>query len=162
MVPLGAVLKVQEDSGPLVITRYNMYPAAAVNGNVSPGTSTGDGIALVEKLAEKEFPGRMAYEWTELTFLEKQSRAHWRTGFHSVGRVRLPRARGALRKLGVSVRGHAGGAGLRGLFVGGGLDHRSELGSAIALALERLAECAGMAQAERLGLEAGTLDRHRA
>ena len=74
MVPLGAVLTVEEKSGPLVITRYNMYPAAAVNGNVSPGTSTGDGIALMEKLAEQELPGRMAYEWTELTFLEKQSR----------------------------------------------------------------------------------------
>jgi len=75
MVPLGAVLKVEEKSGPLVITRYNMYPAAAVNGNFAPGTSTGDGIALVEQLAEKELPARMAYEWTELTFLEKQSRA---------------------------------------------------------------------------------------
>ena len=74
MVPLGAVLKVEERSGPLVISRYNMYPAAAVNGNFAPGTSTGDGIALVEKLAEKELPARMAYEWTELTFLEKQSR----------------------------------------------------------------------------------------
>jgi multidrug efflux pump len=52
-----------------------MYPAAAVNGNFSPGTSTGDGIALVEKLAETELPARMAYEWTELTFLEKQSRS---------------------------------------------------------------------------------------
>jgi multidrug efflux pump len=74
MVPLGAVLKVEERSGPLVITRYNMYPAAAVNGSVAPGTSTGDGIAVMEKLAEQELPSRMAYEWTELTFLEKQSR----------------------------------------------------------------------------------------
>jgi multidrug efflux pump len=71
MVPLGAVLTVQEQSGPLVITRYNMYPAAAVNGNFTPGTSTGDGIAVMEKLAQQELPARMAYEWTELTYLEK-------------------------------------------------------------------------------------------
>jgi multidrug efflux pump len=45
-----------------------------VNGNIAPGTSTGDGIALVEKLADRELPARMSYEWTELTFLEKQSR----------------------------------------------------------------------------------------
>jgi len=81
MVPLGAVLTVEERSGPLVITRYNMYPAAAVNGNFSPGTSTGDGIALVEKLAEQELPARMAFEWTELTFLEKQSRQTGRQVF---------------------------------------------------------------------------------
>jgi len=74
MVPLGAVLVVKEKSAPLVITRYNMYPAAAVNGNVAPGTSTGDGIALLEKIADRELPSRMSYEWTELTFLEKSSR----------------------------------------------------------------------------------------
>ena len=61
-VPLGTVLVVRERSGPLVISRYNMYPAAAVNGNFAPGVSTGDGIALMEKLAERELPGRMAYE----------------------------------------------------------------------------------------------------
>ncbi|MBN9122352.1 MAG: efflux RND transporter permease subunit [Planctomycetes bacterium] len=74
MVPLGALLDVKQSSGPLVITRYNMYPAAAVNGNVSPGTSTGDAIAMLEKLGEQQLPDRMAYEWTELTFLEKQAR----------------------------------------------------------------------------------------
>jgi multidrug efflux pump len=74
MVPLGALLNVQENSGPLVITRYNMYPAAAVNGNVAPGTSTGDAIAVLEKLSEQQLPDRMAYEWTELTYLEKQAR----------------------------------------------------------------------------------------
>jgi multidrug efflux pump len=74
MVPLGAVLSVQERSGPLVITRYNMYAAAAINGNITPGTSTGDGIAVLEKLCDQELPERMAFEWTELTFLEKQSR----------------------------------------------------------------------------------------
>jgi multidrug efflux pump len=86
MVPLGAVLAVSRDparaAAPLVITRYNMYPAAAVNGNVAPGTSTGDGIAVLEKLAERELPARMSYEWTELTFLEKQSRD---TGFKVFG-----------------------------------------------------------------------------
>ncbi len=76
MVPLGAVLTVTEQSGPLVITRYNMYPAAAINGNVAAGISTGDAIGMLEKLAEQQLPDKMAYEWTELTFLEKQSRQH--------------------------------------------------------------------------------------
>ena len=33
MVPLGAVASVREINGPLVLTRYNMYPAASINGN---------------------------------------------------------------------------------------------------------------------------------
>jgi multidrug efflux pump len=74
MVPLAAVVAVREASGPLVITRYNMYPAATVNGNVAPGTSTGDAIAVLEKLAEQELPARMSYEWSELTYIEKLSR----------------------------------------------------------------------------------------
>ncbi|MCS7022097.1 MAG: efflux RND transporter permease subunit [Gemmataceae bacterium] len=74
MVPLGAVLQVEERSGPLVITRYNMYPAAAINGNIAPGVSTGEAMELVERLAEQELPSRLTAEWTELMFLEKQSR----------------------------------------------------------------------------------------
>ncbi len=74
MVPLGTILEVKEKSAPLVITRYNMYPAAPINGNVSPGTSTGEAIALLEKMADQQLPDRMSYEWTELTFMEKQAR----------------------------------------------------------------------------------------
>jgi multidrug efflux pump len=72
MVPLGAVVKVAPSAGPLVITRYNTHPAATVNGNVAPGVSTGTAIQMMEDLCDRELPpGRMAYEWTELTFLEK-------------------------------------------------------------------------------------------
>jgi multidrug efflux pump len=74
MTPLGSLLKAREASGPLVITRYNMYPAAAVNGNVPQGVSTGDAMAVMEKLAEQELPNRMASEWTELMFIERLSR----------------------------------------------------------------------------------------
>ena len=76
MVPLGALLTAREASAPLVITRHNMYPAATVNGNVTPGTSSGEAIAVLEALADRELPGggRMGFEWSELTFIEKQSR----------------------------------------------------------------------------------------
>ena len=75
MVPLGAVLSVKDSTGPTIITRYNMYPAAPVNGTVALGASTGDAVAMLEQLAEQELPApRMAYEWTEITYLEKLSR----------------------------------------------------------------------------------------
>ena len=41
MVPLGAVAKVREINGPLVLTRYNMYSAASINGNAKRGVSSG-------------------------------------------------------------------------------------------------------------------------
>ena len=73
MVPLGTVAKVSEISGPQVLTRYNMYPAAAITGNVAAGYSTGQGIAIVEELARRELPDSMAFEWSEITFLERQA-----------------------------------------------------------------------------------------
>ncbi len=47
-----------------------MYPAAAINGNTAPGISTGQGLTLMEQLCRDELPAHMAYEWTELAFLE--------------------------------------------------------------------------------------------
>src|SRR5262249_40080381 len=70
MVPLGAVLTVREISGPLLLTRYNMYPAAAIVGNTRPGVSTGQGIDAMQRLADKVLPKSMAYEWTEINFIQ--------------------------------------------------------------------------------------------
>jgi multidrug efflux pump len=51
VVPLGAVAEVRESDGPVQVTRYNMFPAAAINGATQPGVSTGDVMATME-LAE--------------------------------------------------------------------------------------------------------------
>lgn len=71
MVPLGSVADVQDSAGPVQITRYNMFPAAAINGASLPGTSAGVALATMEQLA-KELPADMTTEWTELSFLQKQ------------------------------------------------------------------------------------------
>jgi len=73
MVPLGAVAKVDEVNGPLVLTRYNMYPAASINGNAKPGVSSGTAIDVMSSLARTELPKSMSFEWTELAYLELQA-----------------------------------------------------------------------------------------
>ena len=70
MVPLGTVAKVEDIGGPVMVTRYNTYTAAAVNGNTAPGTSTGQAIAAVKGLADTELPKSMSFEWTELTYMQ--------------------------------------------------------------------------------------------
>ncbi|MFL5245682.1 MAG: efflux RND transporter permease subunit [Gemmataceae bacterium] len=70
MVPLGSLATVHEVKGPLVLTRYNMYPAASVNGTAGPGVSSGDAIASMQRLADEELPQNMAYEWTDMSYLE--------------------------------------------------------------------------------------------
>ena len=74
LVPLSTLAEVKDISGPLVITRYNMYPAAAINASVAPGASSGEATAVMEQLAKSELPTNMGSEWTELTFIEQRSR----------------------------------------------------------------------------------------
>ena len=73
MVPVGALAKVEQRAAPLVLTRYNMYPAAAINGNVAKGFSTGQAIQSLEGLANAELAANVGYEWTELTYLERMT-----------------------------------------------------------------------------------------
>ena len=73
MVPLGAVIDVRESAGPVTITRYNMLPAATITGSWQPSVSTGDVLRTMERLSDKELPRSMTYEWTELSYLQKQS-----------------------------------------------------------------------------------------
>src|SRR5262249_30195770 len=73
LVPLGALATVREVNGPLILTRYNLYPAAAITGGWGPGTSSGQAAALMERAAGAELPAGMTVEWTEMTYLERQA-----------------------------------------------------------------------------------------
>jgi len=73
MVPLGSVASVEPIGGPLMITRYNMYPATSITGNVAPGVSSGEGLRILERIAANTLPSTMAFEWTELAYLESTS-----------------------------------------------------------------------------------------
>jgi multidrug efflux pump len=70
MVPLGALARVEEVNGPLVLNRYNMYPAAAINGSAAPGMSSRQVIDIMEGIADRELPPAMKYEWTDMSYLE--------------------------------------------------------------------------------------------
>jgi multidrug efflux pump len=70
MVPLGSLAELRPVTGPLVLTRYNMYPAAGINGTSAPGVSSGDTIDMLQRLAERELPQAMNFEWTDMSYLE--------------------------------------------------------------------------------------------
>ncbi|MEL6997228.1 MAG: efflux RND transporter permease subunit, partial [Pseudomonadota bacterium] len=73
MMPLGSVATFENVTGPYRVARYNLYPAAAVQGSTLPGVSTGEAIATLESLAETQLPGGFSYEWTELALQEKRA-----------------------------------------------------------------------------------------
>jgi hydrophobe/amphiphile efflux-1 (HAE1) family protein len=67
-VPLGSFTTVRDISGPYRVPRYNLYPAAELDGNAAPGYSQGQAIGIMEKLAAETLPDGFGYEWTTLAF----------------------------------------------------------------------------------------------
>ncbi len=70
MVPLGTLVRLREVGGPVMVTRYNLYASANVNGIPLPPLSSGESIEMVEDLARQTLPRSMKIEWTDLTFMQ--------------------------------------------------------------------------------------------
>ena len=67
-VPLGSFTTVDNISGPYRVPRYNLYPAAEIDGAAAPGYSQGQAIAIMDKLASETLPQGFATEWTTLAY----------------------------------------------------------------------------------------------
>jgi len=71
-VSLGSLVNVKRIAGPDRLVRYNLFPAADLNGSTEPGFSTGQSLMTMESLAEQNLPAGFGFEWTELAFQERQ------------------------------------------------------------------------------------------
>jgi HAE1 family hydrophobic/amphiphilic exporter-1 len=71
MVPLGTMTDVSFSTAPSVITLYNLYPAAPINGMAAPGYSSGQALKIMEDMAARKLPADMGFEWTAMSFQEK-------------------------------------------------------------------------------------------
>jgi hydrophobe/amphiphile efflux-1 (HAE1) family protein len=67
-VPLGSFTTVRDVSGPYRVPRHNLYPAAELDATAAPGTSQGQAIQAMEKLAAQTLPEGFSYEWTTLAY----------------------------------------------------------------------------------------------
>jgi multidrug efflux pump len=73
MVPLAGFLSVKDTTGPVMVQRYNLYPALSVNATPAPGVSSGQAINAMEQAATG-LPPTMRPEWTELALLQLQTK----------------------------------------------------------------------------------------
>ncbi len=71
MVPLGAVLRVSDTTGPESAMRYNAFRSADLNGGPAPGYSSGQAQQAITRILAETLPKGMAFEWTELTFQQE-------------------------------------------------------------------------------------------
>ncbi len=73
MVPLSAVVKIENIVGPYTRTRFNMYPAITINGMAAQGVSSGQAMASMEKLSAEVLPRDMGYSWSGSSLQEHES-----------------------------------------------------------------------------------------
>jgi multidrug efflux pump len=67
-VPLGSFTTMRDRAGPFRVPRYNLYPAAELDGAAAPGYSQGQAIEIMQRLAAENLPDGFGYEWTTLAF----------------------------------------------------------------------------------------------
>jgi hydrophobe/amphiphile efflux-1 (HAE1) family protein len=72
MVPIGTVARLQDTTIPYRVPRYNLYPAAEVQGVAAPGVATGTALQHMETLAAQVLPPGIGFEWTEIAFQQEQ------------------------------------------------------------------------------------------
>lgn len=63
MVAMSSFLTIEKVYGPEQITRYNMYPAAMLNGEPKEGYSSGQAIDAIKKVAEEKLPKGYGFDW---------------------------------------------------------------------------------------------------
>ena len=71
MVPLGALVTIEETFGPDVVSHYNGFASADINGGPAPGYSSGQAEAAIGKILAETLPRGMTYEWTDLSYQQK-------------------------------------------------------------------------------------------
>jgi HAE1 family hydrophobic/amphiphilic exporter-1 len=71
MVPAGTLVRLEQTQGPAVITLYNLFPSATINGGANDAFSSGQALQTMEDIAGKVLPAGMNFEWTAMSYQEK-------------------------------------------------------------------------------------------
>ncbi|HWY02833.1 MAG TPA: multidrug efflux RND transporter permease subunit [Candidatus Acidoferrum sp.] len=73
MVPLDNLVNISQSSAPQVISHYNLFRSAEINGSAAPGFSSGQAITAMQQLSAKTLPQGYTYEWSGISLEELAS-----------------------------------------------------------------------------------------
>ena len=73
MVPLEQVVTLEETTAPSVISHFNLFRAATINGSAAPGVSSGQALKAMEDLATRTLPQGMSYAWSGISLEETKA-----------------------------------------------------------------------------------------
>jgi multidrug efflux pump len=70
MVPLKALVNIHDSKGPSLVSRFNSFNGARINGNAAAGFSSGQAMAAMEEVAKAVLPQGMTYAWGGQSYQE--------------------------------------------------------------------------------------------
>jgi HAE1 family hydrophobic/amphiphilic exporter-1 len=73
LIPLESLISVEPTASAQVISHYNLFRSAEIDGSAASGRSSGEGITAMEDLSKKVLPQGMTYEWSGLSLEEIES-----------------------------------------------------------------------------------------
>lgn len=73
MVPLKAIVTLRNSAGPNLISRFNAFPSAKINGNATRGYSSGQALNALEAVAKEILPADTSYAFGGESYQEKAS-----------------------------------------------------------------------------------------
>ncbi|WP_137131576.1 efflux RND transporter permease subunit [Rhizobium sp. FY34] len=72
MVPLGSIADIKAETGPALISLYNLYPSAQIIGSQAPGYSTGQALDALDGFTQALLPHNYGREWTAVSYQERE------------------------------------------------------------------------------------------
>jgi HAE1 family hydrophobic/amphiphilic exporter-1 len=73
MIPLDNLVRVTSSTTPGVISHYNLFRSAEINGSAAPGKSSGEAILAMQAVSASALPQGFGYEWTGVSLEELQA-----------------------------------------------------------------------------------------
>lgn len=73
MVPLTSLVNLKNAAGPSLVSRFNTFPSAKINGNAASGYSSGDALNALEEVAKEVLPSDVGYDFGGESYQEKAS-----------------------------------------------------------------------------------------
>jgi hydrophobe/amphiphile efflux-1 (HAE1) family protein len=73
MVPIEGLVSISTIQGADALNSYNLFPAVLINGAARPGRSSGQAMAAMEAIANKQLPAGFGIDWTGISYQERLS-----------------------------------------------------------------------------------------
>ena len=73
MVPMKSLITLSTVLAPQIVYRYNQFTSVQINGNASPGFSSGEAMASMERLGTKTLPPGYSFDWSSMSFQERKA-----------------------------------------------------------------------------------------